>query len=316
MLPEVVDLNRVVAGMQKMLQRLVSGRIQLVLNLFGEPLPVYVDPSQIELMIMNLAINARDAMPDGGVLTLSTSHEVVSGDDKASADQARVDYVLLQVADTGYGMSDDIKRHIFEPFFTTKEVGKGTGLGLSTVYGIVEQAEGYINVESQPNAGSIFHIFLPRSKQTVSERAKVQDLPPETGHETILLVEDETGIRTMTRMYLESLGYKVLEASNGREAFQISRQHQGVIDLLLTDIVMPGMRGDELVRKIREERPALAVIFISGYPDLQGMDASITVLEKPFTFPDLGRCVRSVLHEAQKQKERKKREKPRTKRPA
>jgi two-component system cell cycle sensor histidine kinase/response regulator CckA len=313
-LPEVVDLNRVVAGMQKILQRLVSGRIQLVVKLFGEPLPVYVDPSQIELMIMNLAINARDAMPDGGVLTLSTTHEVVGGDDKPPSEAAPTEYVVLQVADTGYGMSDEIKRHIFEPFFTTKEVGKGTGLGLSTVYGIVEQAEGYINVESQPNEGSIFHIFLPRSKQPVSEKAKVQDFSPETGNETILLVEDETGIRTMTRMYLESLGYKVLEADNGREATQISRQHQGVIDLLLTDVVMPGMRGDELVRMLRGERPALAVVFISGYPDLHDLDTGVTVLEKPFAFPDLGRCVRSVLNDAQQ--EMTKREKPRTRRQA
>jgi two-component system, cell cycle sensor histidine kinase and response regulator CckA len=219
----------------------------------------------------------------------------------------------LQVSDTGYGMSDDVKRHIFEPFFTTKDVGKGTGLGLSTVYGIVEQAEGYINVESQPNEGSIFHVFLPQSKQPVSEKPKGRDLPPEMGHETILLVEDETGIRTMTRMYLESLGYKVLEAAHGREALQVARQYQGVIDLLVTDIIMPGMRGDELVRTVRQERPALAVIFISGYTELPNMDADVTTLEKPFTFPDLGRYVRSVLNDAkQKSKEIERRRTRRT----
>ncbi|HEY6307633.1 MAG TPA: PAS domain S-box protein [Candidatus Angelobacter sp.] len=313
-LPEVMDLNRVVAGVQKMLQRLVSDRIQVMMNLLGETLPVHADPSQIELMILNLAINARDAMPDGGVLTLTTTREAAEGAISVVPELARNDYVVLQLADTGYGMSEDIKRHIFEPFFTTKDVGKGTGLGLSTVYGIVEQAEGYISVDSKPNEGSVFRIFLPRSTKSISERTKPLDLPPETGHETILLVEDEAGIRAMTHMYLESLGYKVLEAANGREAVQISRQHKGVIDLLLTDVVMPGIRGDELVRLIRQERTGLSAIFISGYPDVQGLDEDVTVLEKPFTFPDLGRCVRSVLSQAPS--EVKKREKPRTRRQA
>ncbi len=313
-LPAVIDLNRVIGGMQKMLQRLVSDRIQVVMNLLKEPLPVYADPSQIELMIMNLAINARDAMPDGGVLTLTTSHEVVAGGDEEGGEPARTDYVLLQVADTGYGMSEDIRRHIFEPFFTTKEVGKGTGLGLSTVYGIVEQAEGYISVESEPNEGSIFRIFLPRSTKPVSEKPQALDLTPQTGHETVLLVEDEAGIRATTRAYLESLGYKVLEAANGREAAQISRQYQDHIHLLLTDVVMPGMRGEELVRIIRQERTGLPVIFISGFPDLLALDAGTTVLEKPFTFPELGRCVRSVLDQQGRGQEE--RGKPRTKRPA
>lgn len=314
-LPAVIDLNGVVAGMQKMLQRLVSDRIQVVMSFSREPLPVYADPSQIELMIMNLAINARDAMPDGGVLTLTTSHEVVPEPDKAGSEAARTSFVLLQVADTGYGMSDEVKRHIFEPFFTTKEVGKGTGLGLSTVYGIVEQAEGYITVESEPNRGSIFRVFLPRSLRPAPEEPKAHELPSETGgHETLLLVEDESGIRTSTRMYLESLGYRVLEAANGREAARISRQYQHPIDLLLTDVVMPGIRGDELVRTIRQERPGLPVIFISGFPDLQTLDTGVTVLEKPFTFPQLGRCVRSVLDEARQEQE--KREKPPRRHPA
>jgi signal transduction histidine kinase/CheY-like chemotaxis protein len=299
-MPEVRDLNAIVTGMNKMLERLVSGNIQLVMNLSADPLPVYADPSQLELMIMNLAINARDAMPDGGVMTVSTSYEAVPAGDSSRPEPLQTEYVLLQVADTGYGMSEDIRRHIFEPFFTTKDVGKGTGLGLSTVYGIVEQAEGYLSVDSEPNQGSTFRIFLPRSTKPISGKIKVQDLSPDTGDETILLVEDESGIRSMTRMYLESLGYRVLEASNGREAVQISRQYQDLIDLLVTDIVMPGMRGDELVPMIRRERPGLSVIFISGYPDLPNADAGITVLEKPFTFPDLGRCVRFVLNEARK----------------
>jgi CheY-like chemotaxis protein len=312
--PAVVDLNRVVAGMEKMLQRLVSGRIQVVVNLFAETLPVYVDPSQIELMIMNLAINARDAMPEGGVLTLITSRELLPDGDGHGSEFSESDYILLQVADTGYGMSEDIKRHIFEPFFTTKEMGKGTGLGLSTVYGIVEQAQGYITAESAPNQGSVFRILLPRSAQPPTDKPELQDLPPEIGHETLLLVEDESGIRATTRAYLESLGYRVLEASNGREAVQISRQHQGVVDLLLTDLVMPGIRGDDLVRVIHHERPRLPVIFISGFPDLQDLGAGVTILEKPFTFPELGRCVRSVLDHARQEEEKTRR--PPKRRPA
>jgi CheY-like chemotaxis protein len=300
--------------MEKMLQRLVSGRIQVVMNLFADPLPIYADPSQIELMIMNLAINARDAMPEGGVLTLITSREVLPNGDGHGSKFAESDYVLLQVADTGYGMSEDIRRHIFEPFFTTKEMGKGTGLGLSTVYGIVEQAQGYITAESAPNQGSVFRILLPRSAEKAADKREVENLPPQIGHETLLLVEDEPGIRATTRAYLESLGYRILEASNGREAVQISRQHQGVVDLLLTDLVMPGIRGDDLVRVIHHERPRLPVIFISGFPDLQDLGAGVTILEKPFTFPELGRCVRSVLDQAHQEEEKTRR--PPRRRPA
>jgi PAS domain S-box-containing protein len=304
-LPAVIDLNRVVMGMQKILERLVSGRIKLVFNLLDEPLPVYADPSQIELMIMNLAINAVDAMPDGGVLTLTTTHEVADAGDGPGLEERPSEHVLLQVDDTGCGMSDDIKRHIFEPFFTTKETGKGTGLGLSTVFGIVEQAGGYVGVESVPNEGSTFRIFFPRSARAISEELKAQELPPVPGHETVLLVEDESGIRSMTRMYLESLGYKVLEAANGREAAQISRQCQTTIDLLLTDIVMPGMGGEELVRLVRRERPRIGVIFMSGYPEPQGLEPGIIALEKPFTFPELGRAMRLLLDQILRQQERK-----------
>jgi PAS domain S-box-containing protein len=291
-LPVVMDLNRVVTGMRKMLERLVAGRIQLVTNLPDEPLPVYADPSQIELMIMNLAINARDAMVEGGVLTLTTSHEIT---DSTGGAGPPAEYALLQVSDTGCGMSDDIRRHIFEPFFTTKERGKGTGLGLSTVFGIVEQAEGYISLESAPNEGTTFRIFLPQSTRPITEERKAREFPPAPGHETLLLVEDETGIRTMTRIYLESLGYNVLEAAHGRQATEISRQYQMEIDLLLTDIVMPGLRGDELARLLRKERPQMGVIYMSGYPDPQGVDPGMIVLEKPFAFPELGRAVRLVL---------------------
>src|SRR5262249_38285232 len=276
--PELVDLNRIVSEMQKMLQRLVSDRVTLLINLQPESLPVHVDPSQIELMIMNLAINSRDAMPDGVILTIKTSSEVVAGE-KDGDESASTGYAVLEVTDTGFGMSPEIQSHIFEPFFTTKEVGKGTGLGLSTVHGIVEQAGGHVSVESLPNHGSSFRVYLPKAKAEIVEKPKPVEALPSLGHETILLVEDEAGIRAMTRVYLESQGYKVLEAASGTEAAQISQQYQGTLELLLTDVVMPGMRGDDLVRTLRQERPNIDAIFISGDPDVQDLDPGCSVLE-------------------------------------
>ena len=196
-------------------------------------------------------------------------------------------------------MPPEIKERIFEPFFTTKNVGKGTGLGLSTAYGIAEQANGHITVESEPNQGTTFRIYLPRAMAAVAEKTTAIPLPPATGHETLLLAEDEAGIRDMTRVYLESLGYKVLEAENGNEALRLSREYAGTIDLLVTDVVMPGVRGDDLVRIVRKERPGIAVLFISGYADLGHPDDKTSIVEKPFTFPELGRRVREVLLEKQ-----------------
>src|SRR5262249_13749570 len=266
---------------------------------------VRVDPSQIELMIMNLAINARDAMPEGGVLTMKTSTQVLSeegGENRPIATQ----YVLLEVSDTGHGMSPAIKKHIFEPFFTSKEAGYGTGLGLSTVYGMVESADGHISVESEPDQGATFRIYLPLASGTLLEDVKTPEEAPAPGRETILLVEDEAGIRAMTRVYLETLRYNVLEAGSSREAERISREYQGKIEVVITDIVMPGRRGDEMLRSIRTTRPDAAAIYISGFADVQQLDPSIPVLEKPFAFPDLGRRLREVLdqaHAAQKARE-------------
>jgi PAS domain S-box-containing protein len=297
--PKVVDLNRVVSDMQKMLQRILSDRIKLVINFHEESLPVYADPGQLELVIMNLAINARDAMRDGGVLSLTTRKEMLAGSEE-DVQPATTNFALLEVNDTGHGMPAEIREHIFEPFFTTKDIGKGTGLGLSTVYGIVEQAGGYISVESEPRQGSTFRIYLPKSREPAAEAGEPEEPPLARGHETILLVEDEAGIRTMTKVYLESLGYRVLEAGSAQEALRVARQQRGKIHLLVTDVVMPGMRGDELVRLLRQERPTVIVIFMSGFADLHELDPSIPVVEKPFTFPILGRRVRAVLDEAQK----------------
>jgi two-component system cell cycle sensor histidine kinase/response regulator CckA len=295
-LPVVADLNAIISDMDKMLQRLLSNGIELKIKLRPEPLPVYVDPSRIELLIMNLAINARDAMPVGGTLTITTDEEILAGAEPTNQGPVSTSFAVLEVSDTGYGMAPEIQGRIFEPFFTTKEPGKGTGLGLSTAYGIVEQAQGHITVESEPNQGTNFRIYLPKSPAEVSQTASVEEAPqPGAGHETILLVEDEAGIRSMTRVYLEALHYKLLEAANGQEAIRVSQGYRGTIDLIVTDIVMPGMRGDAVVGAIRRDRPNITAVFISGYADARQLDPQITVVEKPFSFPELGRAIRAVL---------------------
>jgi two-component system cell cycle sensor histidine kinase/response regulator CckA len=291
--PQVLDLNSVLSSISNMLQRLLSDQIQLALNLWPKMLPIFADPSQIELMIMNLAINARDAMPSGGILSITTSSETSPAPDLSGPEPAQ--YVVLEVRDTGLGMSPEVKKHIFEPFFTTKSVGEGTGLGLSTVYGIAEQANGYVTVESETGQGSTFRIYLPQAMAAVPEKS-VQTAPsPLTGHETLLLAEDESGIRIMTRAYLESLGYKVLDAENGKEALGISREYKDTIDLLITDILMPEMRGDDLLHALKKERPGITALFISGYMDFGDRAGSTPIVEKPFTFPELSRHVRNVL---------------------
>ena len=291
--PQIVDLHAIISDMGKMLQRLLSDRIQLVLNIGAEELPIFADPSQLELLIMNLSLNARDAMPEGGILSITTSNE--APEEGKSYESAPGSYVVMEVSDTGLGMSADIKERIFEPFFTTKGVGKGTGLGLSAAYGIVEQADGHITVESEPDRGTTFRVYLPHATAEVPKKIKAAEAFPVTGHETLLLAEDEAGIRAMTRVYLESMGYKVLEAENGSEALRISREYKETIDLLITDIVMPGMRGDDLVRIMQKERPDMAAVFISGYADLGKLEADIPFVEKPFAFPELGARVRSSL---------------------
>ena len=214
------------------------------------------------------------------------------GEAKGYESAVPTNFVVLEVSDTGVGMSPEVRDRVFEPFFTTKNVGKGTGLGLSTAYGIVEQANGHITVESEPDQGTTFRVYFPRAAAAVPEKVATTNTSPAPGHETLLLAEDEEGIRAMTRVYLESLGYKVLEAPNGTEALRISREYEQPIDLLVTDIVMPGMRGDDLASVIQKERPGIAALFISGYADTDKLGVKIPIIEKPFTFPELGkRCV-------------------------
>lgn len=243
---------------------------------------------------MNLAVNAQDAMPAGGTLSISTSNEALAATEPGGKTSV-TDYAVLEVIDTGHGMTPDIQSHIFEPFFTTKEPGKGTGLGLATVYGIVQRAEGQIKISSRPNQGTSFRVYLRQTAVAPGVRSPAPEkLPAPRGHETILLAEDEAGIRAMTRAYLEGLGYRVLEAANGTEAITISKEYRGTIDLVVTDVMMPVMRGDDAVRSIRHDRPGIQAIFISGFAG-GPIDHSLEVLEKPFEFPDLAHRIRALL---------------------
>jgi PAS domain S-box-containing protein len=291
----VVDLNLIISDMERMLKRLLSEEIEVVMHLSDEPLPVYADPSQIDLIIMNLAINSRDAMPGGGVMSIKTGGENTVGSIKDNG--APGEFVYIEISDTGVGIPTEIQSHIFEPFFTTKEVGKGTGLGLSTIYGIVQQSGGHITVQSEPDRGTTFKIYLPKAETAAPQRVNVRELATQrTGNETILLVEDEDGIRAMMRVYLEGLGYKVLEAASGAEAIVIAEEYPGKIHLLVTDIVMPGMKGTTVAAEIESHRKDMKILFVSGYAEK--LDPNTPVLEKPFSFPELGAKVRSLLDTA------------------
>jgi CheY-like chemotaxis protein len=263
---------------------------------------VLVDPTQAEQVILNLAVNARDAMPTGGTLTITTSNEQLAPEEyHGTARLPRGDYVTLTVEDTGSGIRHDVLPHIFEPFFTTKPQGKGTGLGLATVYGIVKQSGGCIWAENTPRGGARFKVVFPRS----SLEGKVGDesgLLPQTfsGSETILLVEDQPMVRLVTTKILSRLGYKVLDAEGIDAALRIGSDHTEQIDLLITDVVMPRMRGPELAIQLRRERPGLRVVYISGYSEegitgLGELDAETHFLQKPFKAEALARVVRGAL---------------------
>jgi PAS domain S-box-containing protein len=301
--PKILDLNVHVSNMDKMLRRMIGEDIELVTLLTKDLGRVKADPGQIEQAILNLAVNAKDAMPNGGKLTIETAN--VKWDEDYARSRIGVtpgDYVMLSMSDTGVGMSPETREQIFEPFFTTKEKGKGTGLGLSTVYGIVQQSGGNIWVYSEPGLGTTFKIYLPRIEEgTESLRLAAVPTKPVQGSETVLLVEDEEMVRKLAYTVLQRNGYKVLEASNGDEALDVVQGRNGnPIHLVVTDVVMPGMSGRQLADRLVSLQPELKVLYMSGYTDdaivHHGvLDPGIAYIPKPFTPETLASKVREIL---------------------
>jgi PAS domain S-box-containing protein len=299
--PQVIDLRKAVQDLQPMLQRLLPQDVEVDVRCSVEPCPVKLDPGRMQQVLLNLATNARDAMPLGGKLTIEArTVELDEAYVQKHAPMAPGSYEMLAVSDTGSGMNSETIAHIFEPFFTTKPPGQGTGLGLSTIYGIVKQSGGDIWVYSEPGAGSIFKIYLPRSGETVEHSEPLRPVPQKlSGNETILLVEDSEPLRELTRELLTRVGYVVLVAADGVEAIKLSQTYQGEIHLLMTDIVMPKMRGPEVAMHISKQRPHTAVVFLSGYTEeaVSQMENAgrIKLIEKPYSADTLLRTVRQLL---------------------
>ena len=302
---KVVDLNLIVEDMERLLRPLIGENIELHTQLASDLGRTRADAGQIEQVIMNLVVNSKDAMPNGGKITIQSANARLSHDDlrrEYSYIQPGV-YVVLSVSDTGHGMDKETQLRIFEPFFTTKEKGKGTGLGLSTVYGIIKQSGGYVLVESEPQQGTTFRIYLPQVEDALEPAGAAGASSLQSGgSETVLLVEDEESVRQLVRETLEAKGYKVLEADNGRAALQIASGHPGKIDMLITDVVMPGMSGRELSSQLCASYPHTKVLYLSGYTEdaiaHEGvLDSGTAFLQKPFTLQTLSRKVREVLGE-------------------
>jgi nitrogen-specific signal transduction histidine kinase len=298
---KVIDLNTILQDLHKMLLRVIGEDIELATVLAEDLGRAKTDPSQIEQVIINLAVNARDAMPNGGKLTIETAN--IELDEIYARNHIAVTpgrYVMFAVSDTGVGMTPEVRERVFEPFFTTKEKGKGTGLGLSTVYGIVKQSEGNIWVYSEPGKGTTFKIYLPRADEPLEELKKVEIKEIPHGSETILVVEDEEEVRKLTVAVLKKYGYTVLEAPQGLDAFLICEEHKGLIHLLVTDVVMPKMSGRELADRVATIRPEIKVLYMSGYTDNtishHGiLEEGIDYIQKPFTVEGMARKIREVL---------------------
>ena len=299
--PRVVSLNTVVEGLQKILRRVIGEDIEVTIALAPDLGSVRADVGQLEQVLMNLVVNARDAMPTGGRLTVETAnveHDPEYARDREAAAVRR--FAMLAVTDTGCGMDEATKARIFEPFFTTKETGKGTGLGLATVYGIVKQAGGFIWVYSEPGQGTSFKIYLPAVDATAERTTAASTTPAPRGTETVLLVEDAAAVRAVTKQMLERQGYTVLEAPDGEAALRLAQRHRGVIHLLLTDVVMPRVGGRELAEQLTRLRPDVKVLYASGYTDdsvvRHGiLESGTAYLQKPFSPESLARKVRDVL---------------------
>jgi len=302
---KVVDLNIIIEDMERLLRPLIGENIELQTQLAPDLGRTRADAGQIEQVLMNLVVNSKDAMPQGGKITIQTANARLDNEDlrREYTYIQPGSYVVLSVTDTGEGMDKETQLRIFEPFFTTKEKGKGTGLGLSTVYGIIKQSRGYVLVESEPAQGTTFRIYLPRVEDALEPTGAASAARTHAGgSETVLLVEDEESVRQLVRETLESKGYKVLEAENGEAALQIVATHSGKIDMLITDVVMPGMSGRELSARLCASRPQTKVLYLSGYTEdaivHEGVvDPDTAFLQKPFTLQMLSRKVREVLGE-------------------
>jgi len=303
----VIDLNDIVRDAGKMLQRLVGETVKVRSAPCPSPALIEADAGMIEQIIVNLAVNARDAMPDGGGLNLTIGRVLVHEEEADLVAEASAGaFVALSVHDTGVGMDAATRARIFEPFFTTKGVGKGTGLGLATVYGIVRQHHGWIEVDSKPGEGTTFRVFLPETGGAVTTKAEESDAAPlPDGRETILVVEDEPALRRMVTRTLRRHGYHVFEAEDGPAAVELWAEHSGDIDLMITDMVMPGgMSGRELAKRLLVDRPGLKVVYTSGYTrDLFAVDEaefeSMRFLAKPYAMDALARVLRRELDEEQ-----------------
>jgi PAS domain S-box-containing protein len=297
-----LDVNGLITDMTGMLRRLIGEHIEVRLAL-APTLPLALaDRGQLEQVVMNLVVNARDAMPGGGTVTIETTAVELEDSDFHEETIVAGPYVMLAITDTGSGMTRETQRRLFEPFFTTKESGKGTGLGLSTTYGIVKQSRGYIWVHSELGRGTSFKVYLPRSNRDVPSRAPkpVSTTPVKTPSETVLLVEDQAGVRQLSKRILESAGYRVLEAANGDDAERLFAPHADSIDLVVTDVTMPGGSGPELFGRLRVHAPALRVLYVSGYTEpsaaeMAGFDRGLPFVQKPFTAAEFVRHVRAAL---------------------
>ena len=294
--PKILDLNGLVNDMQRMLQRVIGEDIRLTTSLDPHLKRIQADPGQIEQVVLNLAVNARDAMPNGGTLTVQTANvHLDEAYTRKHLSPAPGDYAMLSISDTGGGMDHEVQSHLFEPFFTTKEKGKGTGLGLSTSYGIIKQSGGEIRFTSEIGAGTTFQIYLPVAERQIDQTQPRTEIPTVAGSETILLVEDEAAVRTVLERMLKQSGYRVLACDSPQEALRVSVEQAGKIDLLVTDMVMPGMSGLELGERIQHAWPGLQVLYVSGYADSSGVSRPEAFLQKPFKPEALAVKVREVL---------------------
>ena len=298
---KVVDVNAIVEDMERLLRPLIGENVELVTELTPQAAHIRADAGQIEQVLMNLVVNAKDAMPEGGRLTIQTQNIVMDEGHRRGPQFIRPGrYVMLSVSDTGSGMDKETQSRIFEPFFTTKEKGKGTGLGLSTVYGIVKQSGGYVMVQSEVDRGSAFQIYLPQVEGAAEKQTVATPDAASGGNETVLLVEDEESVRQLVRDTLAARGYRVLEAESGEAGLAVAEQHAGKIDMVITDVVMPGMTGREMVNQLAQARPGVKVLYLSGYTeDAILSDGSIesgtAFLQKPFSLQNLSKKVREVL---------------------